>query len=320
MTRRALVIGGSGFLGRHALAQLADAGYITTVLDRPGAPAPSVTESGYSAALIEGSVTNRADVDAAFEAASPDVVLLLAAYSTGRRGLVVSGELHPEAATMTNVVGLLNTLETAKAARIRRLVWTSSTTVYASADRYPDSVDESDLVNPRSLYAASKVFGEQLVRTYRDHHQLDVVAIRPTLVWGPGIQYRGVQAALGEMIYSAASGKPVTVTANSEPWDLIYVKDAASALVAAMSAEVVPPLVITNGYTASIDDVRDAILDQVPDAPITVAGAGPRLDFPLVDSASAESFGFSPRYELAASVADYLATERQAETKRKEST
>ncbi len=314
MTSRALVIGGAGFLGRHTIERLAGDGFDTTVLDRPGAPVPPDGAPGRARRYLEGSVSQRDDVERAFDDCEPEVVVHLAAFGAGGRGLVPSAEAHPEEATQTNVLGLVHCLEAVKRRAGVRFVWASSTTVYAPAERYRHTVDEDALVGPRSLYAASKVFGEQLIRTYRDHHGVDAVAVRPTLVWGPGIQYRGVQAALGDLVEAAASGGETVVPGSDEPWDLIYVKDAARALVFAAGVGAPPPVLTATGYVASIDQVRHCVLAAIPDASITVTGDGPRLGFPLVDDSTARSLGFVPEYDLDSSVADYLAAELRSRT------
>jgi len=302
VTGPVLVVGGAGFLGRHTVSRLSDEGLEAVVFDRPGSREASAGE----VRVIEGSVAEGSDLEAAVAEIHPAVIIHLAAFGAPGKGLVVSAEGDPRAATVTNVTGLVNTLEIAGRERTR-VVWASSTTVYAPADRYDGVVDESDLVGPRSVYAATKVLGEQLIRTYRDRHGVEAAAVRPTLVWGPGLQYRGVQAALGDMLESAADASPVTVPSGAEPWDLIYVKDAALSLVVMALADSIPPVVTMTGYVAAIDDVREEVLAQVPDAPISVEGAAPLLGFPLVDPGISQSIGFAPEYDLSRSVADYLA-------------
>ncbi len=301
MTETALVIGGAGFLGSHLVSRLGSEGFEVIAFDRPGALSTTARID-----RIEGSVGRTDDVAGAVESTNPDVIFNLAAFGHGGKGLVASGELDPRAAVETNVIGLINTLEAARRFGCR-VVWTSSTTPYAPADHYPGTVAEDDLVGPRSTYAATKVLGEQLIRTYRDHHGVDAVAVRPTLVWGPGILYRGVQAALGDMV-EAAVGSAVTVPSGDEPWDLIYVKDAALALATVARADWLPPVVTVTGYVASVDDVRDAVLSVEPAARIAVAGTAPVLGFPLVDTAAAGALGFTAEYDLTRSVADYLAS------------
>lgn len=312
MNRNALLIGGSGFLGRHTAHRLVDNGWTVTVLDLPGKAMQVTVADAEPVHVLEGSVTRREDVEMAFAAAEPNLVLQLAAYSTNGMGLVPSGEQNPAAAVEVSVGGLMNVLESARGIDDCRVVLTSSTTLLGPAADYMGPVDEQALLSPASVYAATKVLAEQLVRTYRHHHGVDAVALRPTLVWGPEIQYRGVQSALGDMIQAAARGSAISVPGNSEPWDLIYVVDAAEAIVAVAEAESPPPVLIASGYVASVNEVRTEVLRQAPEARITLEGESRPLGFPRVDTRAIGDIGFRAHFDLTASVADFLETERQA--------
>ena len=311
MKRNALLIGGSGFLGRHTARRLTENGWTVTVLDLPGRWTCTPTSEAAPFRALEGSVTRREDVDLAFAAAEPNLVLQLAAYSTNELGLVPSGEQNPSEAVSVNVVGLVNILESSRKFDDCRVVLTSSTTVLGPAAEYTGQVDENALLAPASVYAATKVLAEQLVRTYRRHHGVDAVALRPTLVWGPGIQYRGVQSAMGDMIEAAAHGAAISTPGNSELWDLIYVTDAAEAIVAVAESESPPPVLTASGYVASVNDVYSEVLRQVPEARIALKGESRPLGFPLVTTNAIDGLGFRPQFDLTASVADFLETERR---------
>lgn len=304
MTVNALVIGGSGFLGRHLVEELSSTGCSVTVLDPVAPPAVETSGGEPGPVWVEGSVLSAHDVETAFSTAEPDVVYHIAAHSTSGLGLVKSSDIDPGPSIAIAVDGLLNALNTARSGFRGRFVWTSSTTVFGPASAYDGPADEHSLIAPRSVYAASKALCEQIIETYRRTHDVDAVAVRPTLVWGPGLVYRGIQSVLSDMVEAAVSHRAVTVPASDEPWDLIYVKDAARALTVVARSASPPDRVIVNGYVASLDQHRKAVLAQVPDAPIDVAGAGPDLDVPLVDSSTAERMGYHPTFGLDAALED----------------
>lgn len=305
----ALVVGGNGFLGRYAANALAEHGYEIVVLDRAGSESntpPEAPPHPEGTVQITGSTTDPRDLQEAAAERQPAVICTLAAYGYQQLGLVAAAEHSPRDALSVNLMGLLNVLELGEATGAR-VIWTSSTTVYGPADTYDGLVDEESPVRPGSLYAATKIAGEQLVRTYRSRG-VDAVAMRPTLVWGPGIRYRGVQAALGDMVESAATQEPITVASVDEPWDLLYVADAGRALAHIATCPDTPDVVLINGYRASITDVRDAVLAARPEAHVDLDGVAPSLDFPHVSDRQARDLGFSPAYDLKASVEDYLDT------------
>jgi nucleoside-diphosphate-sugar epimerase len=308
---RVLLVGGNGFMGRHAAAELADRADRITVLDRPGTAAtvrPGAPDLPSGADCCQGSVADPGDVREAVTAAKPDVIVVFAAFGLGDLGLVPSAERDPRRAVDVNIGGLLNVLDAAAERPGTRVVWISSTTVYGPAEHHTGGlVDEDDAVAPRSVYAATKVLGEQLIRCYRATFEVEAVAMRPTLVWGPGIRYRGVQAGLSDMVEAAARGTTATVADSAEPWDLLYVRDAGRAVAWLAHATGVGEVILVNGYRASIRDVRHALLTARPEATIHLAGRAPLLGFPHVDDRRARAAGFAPAFDLSSSVADYLA-------------
>ncbi|WP_067885933.1 NAD-dependent epimerase/dehydratase family protein [Actinomadura chibensis] len=303
-----LIVGGDGFLGRHTAEALAAGGASVHVFDRPGSTPPPRPRGAHRYGRYEGSVTDRGALEEAVADAGADAIVVLASYSHGGLGLAKAAEQNPPAAVEVNVRGLLHVLEIAARRPGTRVVWLSSTTVYGPTDRYAATgVSEDALLAPGSVYAATKVLGEQLVRTYRTAHGVRATAVRPTLVWGPGLRYRGVQSCLGDLADAAAHGREATVPDSDEPWDLLYVRDAGRA-VAWLTGRDLGPVVLVNGYRASVRQVREAVLRAVPGAPVRVAGAAPRLNVPPVDDGRIRRAGFVPEFDLARSVYDYVAT------------
>ena len=145
-----------------------------------------------------------------------------------------------------------------------------------------------------------------MIRTYRLQHGIDAVAIRPTLVWGPGIQYRGIQAPFCDMVEAFAFGKTASVPYNDELWDLIYVKDVARAIALIIQTKKLPIVITVTGYVISIDEFREYILRRKKSTPIIVEGIGKKLDLPLVDTSKAELIGFNCFFDLSTSIDDYI--------------
>lgn len=308
-----LLIGGNGFLGSHTAAAFQQLGCTVSVLDVPGS-ARTLNE-GAPVDLTQlqqfaGSIVDPSDVDAAIESARADTVVIFASYGEAGLGLVKSGERNPRGAVAVNIEGLLNVLDAIAKRGKGRLVWLSSTTVYGPASGYVEAaVDETSHVSPGSVYAATKTLGEQLIRTYRATHGVDAVAVRPTLVWGPGITYTGVQSGLNAMVEAAERGQEAEIAGSDEPWDLLYVKDAGAGVAAIAQNPPAEDVVLLNGYVASLRDVHDAVRAAVPNAQVRLTGGAPRLGFPPVNDARIRAH-FTPRYDLDASIADFMAVLR----------
>lgn len=310
MSVRALVIGGTGFIGSNAVRRLLDGGARVAVYGPPVAGGDLLADLTARVERIDGDVREPARLIEAVLAFRPDVVLHLAAYGGGGLGLVKAAQAEPVRAVEVNVVGFLNTLETCRICGVRRLVWTSSTAQLGPVERYGTAVvDEDAPTYPVSLYGATKVMAEHLARHYRQAFGMEIVGMRPTVVYGPGLWYRGVAAAIADMIAAAAAGRPCRVQDPGEEWDLLYVKDAAEALYTLATAPFAgPDLVHVSSHRASLGGMAAAVLRRVPDAPIAVESGGNRLGIPFVDTARARRWGIAPRYDLDAAIADYIAT------------
>jgi nucleoside-diphosphate-sugar epimerase len=306
-----LLIGGNGFLGRHTAAALRGFARSVSVFDRPssshaaraGTPLDPTTLPQF-----EGSVTDRNAVANAITDSAADTIIVFASYGVRGLGLVKSAERNPAGAVNVNVDGLVNVLEAAAERRNCRVIWLSSTTVYGSAEWYSGRVDEHSLVFPQSIYGASKVLGEQLIRSYRRSRGVDAVAVRPTLVWGPGLTYTGVQSSLNELVEATTRREPASVAIGTEQWDLVYVKDVAEGLAWIARHPSEDDIMLLNGYTASLHDVEEAVRALCPGIEIRREARAPNLGVPLVDDSRLRAAGFTPRFDLHASIRDYLAS------------
>lgn len=312
MSGRALVIGGNGYLGAHTVRGLLEHDWTVAVFDRPGT-APRArgiharSGRGERVTYIEGSITVAAEVRDAVERSTPDTVIVLSSYGEPGVGLVKSAENSPSDAVDVNVGGLIHVLDAVAHRDTARVLWLSSTTVYGAPEVYgPDPVAESDPVLPGSVYAATKVLGEQLIRTFRKARGPRASAIRPTLIWGPGMTYTGVQSGLNELVEAAVARQPARVDGPDEPWDLIYVKDAAGALVwLASYDDELPALLNVSGYCSSLEEVKRAVERQHPQSDLAVRVGGASLGVPLVSDTAIRALGFRPAFTLEESIQDF---------------
>lgn len=309
MTVRALIIGGTGFIGSNAVRRFLAAGAEVAAFGPPVPGADLLADLGERVVRIDGDVREPARLIEAVLVFRPDVVLHLAAYGGSGTGLVKAAQADPVRAVEVNVVGFLNTLEACRICRVPRLVWTSSTAQLGAAERYgAPVVDEDAPTFPASLYGATKVMAEHLARHYRQAFGMEIAGMRPTVVYGPGLWYRGVARAIAELVSAAAAGRPCRLADPSEEWDLLYVKDAAEALyILATAPYAGPELVHVSSHRASLGGMAAAVLRQAPGAPITVEPGGTRLGIPFVETGRARQWGIAPHFDLDAAVADYIA-------------
>ena len=139
---------------------------------------------------------------------------------------------NPLAVVRSNIDGTANLLEIARRMRVARFVFCSSISVYG--DVGPGLIAEDTPLRPTSIYGASKVAGEQLVRAFGVQYGLSGVSLRPARVYGP---YRRENCFIGDVIRDARSGGRTTIPCDPAfPYHYIYVEDVVDAIELALAA------------------------------------------------------------------------------------
>lgn len=217
-----LVTGGSGFIGSHIVEHYQDKAEEIRVLDN--------LRTGYRKNLdglkyhfIEGSITDRDIVAKAVEGV--DYIFHMAALVS-----VPESMAKPAECVDINVHGLLNVLEAAAAAGVKKLVLASSAAIYGDNPTVPKL--ETMLPEPKSPYAVTKLDGEYYLDLFRRERGLETAAIRFFNVFGPRQDPKGAYAAAVPIfIEKALKGEDITVHGDGEQTrDFIYVKDIVGAL------------------------------------------------------------------------------------------
>jgi len=292
------LIGSSGFLGKHTYDLLIQRKYNVICLDK------IENSSNYKEGLFERVSINDIDtLTILFKKYLPKTVILLVSYSSDGDGLVISSNKNPRVSTEINLIGLINVIECCKNFK-SKLIWTSSTTVYGNKSKYTGKANEESLLNPESLYAASKVFNEQMIYHYVKEYKIHATIIRPTLIWGPGLKYNGIQKPFNDMVISFKYGIEKIIPYCYQNWDLIYVKDVALAILFIIKKKHPPFLLLVNGYTYSIKSFFEE-LNKIKKIPIIFQGKSRTIDIPLVDDKKIRGLGFKNKYDFMSSINDY---------------
>lgn len=308
-THRVLITGGTGFIGAHVAATFLDEGFAVTVYD------VDTTTGALTALGIEDEVTIQTgdirdinDVTTAIEASGATHIVHLAAV------LSDTTEIDPRAATEVNVTGTTNLFEAVRRTEgIERVTLASSAGVYASPTRYATDgewwVDETALVDPTTLYGATKYYCEQQARVYREQYDLPIVSLRPTFVYGPGRE-SGSSAVFDELIRAPARGEPVSVDCGSARLAWLYAPDVAQAFHAATFAN--PEALSRSVYNvrgplATVREVATVVREILPNAAIEISDTESipwtqRLDTTHIET----DLGFRPEYDIEAGVRDYI--------------
>lgn len=219
---RILITGGSGFIGSH-LAEHFQGKAEVRVLDnlRTGF---RKNLDGLDVEFVEGSICDRSLVKKVVEGV--DYIFHLAALVS-----VPESMEKPKECVDINVHGLLNVLEEASEAGVKKLCFASSAAVYGDNPTVPKV--ETMLPEPKSPYAITKLDGEFYCDLFNRENRLKTACLRFFNVFGPRQDPNGPYAAAVPIFFDKAiSGDPITIFGDGGATrDFIFVKDIVAALV-----------------------------------------------------------------------------------------
>ncbi len=145
---------------------------------------------------------------------------------------------YPRAAFDVNITGTFNVLEACRDNDIKKIVFSSSASVYGDAIEEPMS--ESHPFNNRTFYGATKIAGEAMFTAFYERYKVPFVGLRYMNVYGPRQDYRGAYiAVIMKMLDSIDRGEALKVFGDgSQAYDFISVYDCAEANICAMESNI----------------------------------------------------------------------------------
>ncbi len=294
---QALVAGGAGFIGSHLVRALLKAGNTVRVLDNFSTGSmDNLEEVKHRIDLIDGDIRKPKTVKQAME--EVHLVFHQAALASVQRSMK-----NPMATAEVNVVGTLNVLEAARAVRVRRLVFASSSSVYGE---YPDPVRREGMpLKPMSPYALSKLVGEQYCALYSRAFGLETVALRYFNVFGPRQDPGNPYAAVIPKVTNAllSGGRAVIYGDGEQSRDFSFIDNVVQANLLAAKVEGISGRVfnIGCGESLSINALYETLTDllEVDSIPTYQPAQAGDVRFSQADiSLAAEHLGYAPSVDV----------------------
>jgi len=287
-----LVTGGAGFIGSNLVRALLERGDDVRVLDN-FSTGNRTNLTGLDVEIVEGELRSYERVHNAIRGV--EVV-----YHLGALGSVPRSVQDPLTSNAVNVDGTLNVLLAARDANVRRVVFSSSSSVYGSAGELPRT--EAMPPDPISPYGVAKLAAERYCVSFsRVYESFEAVVLRYFNVFGPRQSPFSQYAAVVPLFVTAIGrGEPVTIFGDGEQSrDFTYVSNVVDATMRAADAPGASGRIfnIAAGAPASVNRLADLvgeILGRTPEKRFAAPRAGDVRDSWADVSAAREALGYEP--------------------------
>jgi UDP-glucose 4-epimerase len=224
-----LVTGGAGFIGSHIVERLVKSGHSVKVIDDLSTGKMERIRP-FKIEFIGGDIRNIETVRMAMEGV--DYVIHTAAVRAVKRSID-----NPSETDEVNVHGTLNVLLVAQERGVKRVVYTSSSSIYGECKKFPQK--ETFHPDPVSPYAVSKLAGEFYCRMFSKAFGLQTVSLRYFNVYGPRQDPESIYSAvIPRFMEQSLSGEPLEVHWDGkQSRDFTYISDVVDATLLACEVE-----------------------------------------------------------------------------------
>ena len=257
---KVLVIGGSGFIGGFVVSELLKHNVSEVIIydnfarGKSDNIVESLKDPRCSVYPFGGDVREIDILDTAMKGV--DYVFHLAAM------WLLHCKDYPRTAFDVNIAGTFNVLEACVKNNVKKLISSSSASVYGDALEVP--MTESHPFNNKNFYGATKIAGEAMATAFNDRYGLEVVSLRYMNVYGPGQDQHAVYSGVVPIMLNKieAGEQPVINGDGSQAYDFVYVEDVAKANICALESDIK-----TGNYNVgtevqtTIKELCDTILD-----------------------------------------------------------
>jgi UDP-glucose 4-epimerase len=260
-TKKVLVTGGAGLIGLEVCRQLFDAGHEVRLFDLGEQVKRVADVIPKKVKIFYGSIMDLASLRDALDGV--DTVIHLAAMLGVQRT-----EQDKLRCIEINVDGTKNVLDCAVQHRVKKILFASSSEVYGEPIKNP--ISEDSITQGKTVYAVTKMAGEELCKAYAQRYPLDYSIVRFFNCYGP---YQTAQFVISKFIHRVTNNLPPIIYGNGKQLrSYTYVADTARATIMAALKDK------ANGQVLNIGNGKNKIsLNDLADMVIRIAGKEGRI-------------------------------------------
>ena len=308
-----LVTGGTGLIGSRIVRDLVREGQQVVVYDwQPAIPFLERVLDDHEiesmVTIVQGDVTDLPHLIRTITKHGVERIIHMASL------LTLEANANPPMALKVNCEGTICVFEAARILGLKKVVWSSSNSVFGPPEKYSQEFIPNDAMHdPSNIYAATKSFGEAASNYYFDQYGVDITGIRYQTVYGVG-QRRGVfGAVVRELVLNPALGKPGRVPYDDALIGWSYVDDPARAtLLASKVRRTKTRNFSIMGDPRTLKEVADYVREIIPGAAITLLPGSFTGDPVQLDTGPVEEeIGYRPEWSMERGIKETINNVRQ---------
>ncbi len=228
---KTIILGGAGFIGSHLADALLKKNYKVKIIDNLSTGRiENIKHIKKKIKLIRADISKNGKWQNEFR--NVDYVFHLAALAD-----IVPSIDNPDKYYHSNVTGTLNVLQACKKFKVKKLLYSASSSCYGIPKKYPTK--ETEKINPIFPYAVTKYLGEQLIIYWSKIYNINFISLRLFNVYGPRSRTSGTYGAMfGVFLAQKLSKKPYTMVGDGkQSRDFTYVSDVVEAFMMAAKSK-----------------------------------------------------------------------------------
>jgi nucleoside-diphosphate-sugar epimerase len=233
--KKVIVTGGAGFIGSNLVDNLINSGVEVIILD--DLSTGKSDNINPKATFLRIDISDMRPGSTLFKIALDNAAGVDYIFHTAAKARVQPSIEDPVSFNKANVDGTLNMLCLAKELKVKRFIYSASSSAYGNATKFPTQEDHP--TNPLSPYGLQKYIGEQYCKVFSEVYGLDTVSLRYFNVYGERMLLEGAYClVLGIFAKQMLEGKPLTITNDgNQRRDFTYVGDIVQANILAATHE-----------------------------------------------------------------------------------
>jgi UDP-glucose 4-epimerase len=224
---KVIILGGAGFLGSHLAEKLLKNNYQIKIIDNLSTGRiENIKHIKKKIKFIKADISKKGKWQKEFK--NTDYVFHFAALAD-----IVPSIDNPLEYYESNVTGTLNVLQACLKFKIKKLLYSASSSCYGISKKFPTK--ESEKINPMFPYAVTKLLGEKLIVYWSKIYNVNFISLRLFNVYGPRSRTSGTYGAMfGVFLAQKLSKVPFTMVGNgTQSRDFTYVSDVVNAFIIA---------------------------------------------------------------------------------------